>query len=256
MFGEGRSIAGGVMFEMLVGQVAIVAGASGGIGYAVAKELLRHGISVAGIYHNRQIEILSDEYSNHVKFIQYQADIADKQQLKEVLAQIEKDFGKINYVVNSSGIVKDSLFFLMSDSQFDDVINTNLYGCFNLMQCSIPYLLNNHNGAAIVNIASIAGLKGSTGQANYAASKAGMIAMTKVLAKEAGRKNIRVNCVAPGLIQTRMTKNLPEKKIEKDIPLARFGKAEEIASVVLFLLSDGASYINGETIVVDGGMIV
>ena len=244
------------MFETLVGQVAVVTGASGGIGHAIVKKLLNYGVNVAAIYHKRKIEISKSEYGDNVTFFQYQADVSNKQEISNVFAKVEKDFGKINYMVNASGIVKDAFLFMMSDSQFGDVINTNLYGCFNLMQCAIPYLLNSSGkSAAIVNISSVAGIKGTAGQANYAASKAGMIAMTKALSKEVGRKNIRVNCVAPGFIQTSMTENLSEKKIEKDIPLARFGKAEEIASVVLFLLSDGASYINGETIVVDGGMI-
>lgn len=241
------------MFNTLAGRVAVVMGASGGIGYAVVKVLLDHGMNVAAIYHSKPLEGLSNSETG--KLIQYKADITDKDEINRIFSEVEHYFGNINYVVNSSGIIKDALFFMMSDEQFDDVINTNLYGCFNVMHGALPYLINNTNGAAIVNVASVAGLKGSAGQANYAASKAGMVAMTKALAKEMGKKNIRVNCVAPGFIETAMTENLPVKKLEREIPMARFGKPEEIANVILFLLSDGASYVNGETIVVDGGMI-
>ncbi|RDY31937.1 3-oxoacyl-ACP reductase FabG [Lachnotalea glycerini] len=243
------------MFESLVNRVAVVSGGSSGIGKAVVRLLAEKGMKVALLYNSNPVDEIELYEVAESEIIQFQVDVKSFESVKSVFKSIEKAFGTIDFLVNSAGVVEDSYMFLMSEEKFDKVVDTNLKGNFLLMQAVISYLLEKEKGAAIVNISSIAGIKGVAGQTNYCATKFGIIGMTKALAKEVAYKNIRVNAIAPGYIETKMTQNLSKEEIEKIIPMRRMGSPEEIAKVVLFLISDGASYINGETIVVDGGII-
>ena len=246
------------MFQSLKERVVVVSGGSSGIGKAVVNLLAQYGMKVALLYNNtaiqqEELDEKNKKYTGEIR--QYHVDVKSKDSIINVLREVEKDYGKIDFLVNSAGIVKDTFMLLMSDEDYNGVIDTNLKGSFMMIQAALPYLLGSKEGAAVVNISSIAGLKGVSGQTNYCASKAGLIGMTKALAKEMASKNIRFNAVAPGYIETKMTEKIASRDVAKVVPMKRMGNPEEIASVVLFLLSDGASYINGETIVVDGGMI-
>lgn len=247
------------MFCSLKDRVAVVSGGSGGIGYAIVKELLIAGVKVALLYNSKKVDLskILEETGivQETMVRQYQVNVTDAETIKKSYQLIERDFGKIDFLINSAGITKDGMMLLMSEKQYDDVLDINLKGNFLLVKGVLPYLMNNTQGAAIVSVSSIAGLKGVAGQANYCASKAGIIAMTKSLAKEMSHKNIRFNAVAPGYIETAMTEKLSKDKMLSNVPMRRMGKPEEVAKVVLFLISDGASYINGETIVVDGGLL-
>lgn len=250
------------MFKSLQGKVAVVTGGSSGIGKAVVIMLANYGVNVALLYHNHRIvkEDLEENLEDcHGNIISYKVDIKSPESVKMVLKNIENDFKKIHFLVNAAGVISDSYMFMMSEEEYNLVIDTNLKGAFFMMQSILPYLLGNSEHTAIVNITSIAGLKGASGQANYCASKFGVIGMTKAVARELAHKNIRVNAIAPGYIETDMTKDLAiaknPKELNRIIPMRRMGQAYEIASVALFLLSDGASYITGETVVVDGGIL-
>lgn len=235
------------MFEELRGKVAVVAGGNKGIGESVTRLFLNYGIKVSILY-NRKPLALEDH-----NLIQLKADIREENEIEEALERTYQYWGNIDYVINSVGIIDDQLMMMMDNRCFDSVIETNLKGAFLISKLSLPYLLDQKRDTAIVNISSIAGLKGIAGQTNYCASKAGIIAMTKSLSKEVAHKNVRVNTIAPGYINTQMTNKL-EKEVTKSIPMKRMGKPEEVANIVLFLVSDGASYITGETIVADGGI--
>lgn len=246
------------MFDSLKGRTAVVVGGNGGIGKAVVKLFLSYGINTAIIYNRNPVdesELKESIGSSDTKFFQYQANVTDRNSVFEIFRKAEHELGKIDYLINAFGITKDSLMIMMSEQQFDDVLNVNLKGTFNVMQAAMPYLITNKESPAVVNVSSVAGVKGTVGQCNYSASKAAVIAMTQTMAKEFAKKNVRFNVVAPGYIETEMTKNLPRKNIEKNILQNRFGTPEEVANVVLFLISDGSSYINGETILVDGGLM-
>lgn len=247
------------MFDSLKGKTAVIVGGNGGIGKAVAKLFLSYGINTAVIYNRKPVDEAELKESirsgDNTKFVQYQANVTERDSVFEMFRQAEKELGKIDYLINAFGITKDNLMLLMSEQQFDDVVNVNLKGTFNVMQAAMPYLITNKERPAVVNISSVAGVKGTMGQCNYSATKAAMIAMTQTMAKEFAKKNVRFNVVAPGYIETEMTRDLPRKNIEKNILQNRFGTPEEVANVVLFLISDGSSYINGETIIVDGGLM-
>ena len=238
-------------------QVAIVTGGSRGIGAATAKKLAAQGVHVAVIYAgNREAAeaVCEDCRINYgVKAEAYQCDVADFAKVKETVGEVKKEFGTVNILVNCAGITRDKLLAMMSEEDFDAVVNTNLKGTFNFIRHCAGLFIRN-KGGSIVNVSSVVGLVGNAGQANYAATKAGVIGLTKSVAKELSAKNIRCNAVAPGFIATDMTKDLAaaDDVWMKQIPLARAGEAEEVADAIVFLC--GASYITGEVLRVDGGM--
>lgn len=237
--------------------VAIVTGGSRGIGAATAKKLAARGVHVAIVYAGNRdaaeavCKTCIDAYG--VKALAYQCDVADYSKVKETVAAVKKDFGTVNILINSAGITRDKLLAMMNEEDFDAVVATNLKGTFNFIRHCAGLFIRN-KGGSIVNVSSVVGLGGNAGQANYAATKAGVIGLTKSVAKELSAKNIRCNAVAPGFIATDMTKALADADDAwiKQIPLARAGEAEEVADAIVFLA--GASYITGEVLRVDGGM--
>ncbi|MBK5253882.1 MAG: 3-oxoacyl-[acyl-carrier-protein] reductase [Peptostreptococcaceae bacterium] len=246
---------------MLKEKVALITGASGGIGRAVAIKLAENGATVIVHYNGNK-----EKAEETVKYIEYlggkailkKADVSDSESCKEMVEEIIKEFGKIDILVNNAGITKDGLFIKMSERDFDEVIDINLKGSFNCSKFASRYMMKKRSGN-IINMASISGIIGNAGQVNYSASKAGLIGMTKALAKELSARNIRVNAIAPGFIETEMTEKLSEKIREeavKQIPLGRFGKAEEVANVALFLASEQSGYITGQVIRIDGGIVI
>lgn len=238
-------------------QVAIVTGGSRGIGAATAKKLAQQGAHIAVVYAgnkeaaNAVCEECRQTYG--VKAEAFQCDVVNYSRVKETVAEIKKAFGTVNILVNSAGITRDKLLAMMSEEDFDAVVNTNLKGTFNFIRHCAGLFIRN-KGGCIVNVSSVVGLSGNAGQANYAATKAGVIGLTKSVAKELSAKNIRCNAVAPGYIATDMTKDLvrADEAWLKQIPLARAGEAEEVADAIVFLC--GARYITGEVLRVDGGM--
>lgn len=229
--------------KKLEGKVAIITGASGGIGRAIAKELLEEGCTVIGF-----------NYTPSNEGIEYIVDITNREAVESAVKDVISKYGRIDILINNAGITKDNLLYRMSYEDWDQVINTNLTGAFNMTKACIREIVKNEG--VIINVSSVVGLEGNIGQTNYSASKAGLIGLTKSLAKEFGRKNVRVNAIAPGFIETPMTEKLPEevKKIAiEKISMRRFGKPEEVAKLVVFLVKDG-TYINGQVIVIDGGM--
>ena len=243
---------------MLKDKTAIVTGGSRGIGAATAKALAAEGANVAIIYAHgaEKAQIVCDEYQEKygVTARAYGCDVADFDAVKETVATIKKDFGSFHILVNSAGITRDKLAMMMSEDDFDSVIDTNLKGTFNMIRhCASTFVRN--KGGAIVNVASVVGVCGNAGQANYAASKAGVIGLTKTMAKELATKSIRVNAVAPGFIATDMTKDLAATdEWMNNIPLHRAGTAEEVAEAIVFLIK--AEYITGEVLKIDGGMAI
>ena len=241
-------------------KIAIVTGASQGIGKIIAFELAKSGAHVACISRNkRAIESIVDEITiNGGQASSFPCDISDSDTLSEIITEIIKENSRIDILVNNAGITKDSLLMRMSIEQWDDVINTNLKGAFHCTKAVVRYMMKNKFGR-IINITSIVGLTGNAGQANYAASKAGLIGMTKSIAKEVASRGITANCIAPGWIETSMTDKLSgEVKNEflSHIPVGRIGSPDDIANAVIFLASDEAGYITGQTITVDGGRII
>ena len=241
-------------------KIAIVTGASQGIGKIIAFELAKSGAHVACISRNKKaIESIVDEITiNGGQASSFPCDISDSDTLSEIITEIIKENSRIDILVNNAGITKDSLLMRMSIEQWDDVINTNLKGAFHCTKAVVRYMMKNKFGR-IINITSIVGLTGNAGQANYAASKAGLIGMTKSIAKEVASRGITANCIAPGWIETSMTNKLSgEVKNEflSHIPVGRIGSPDDIANAVIFLASDEAGYITGQTITVDGGRII
>ena len=238
-------------------QVAILNGGSRGIGAATAKKLAQQGAHIDVVYAgnkeaaNAVCEECRQTYG--VKAEAFQCDVANYSRVKETVAEIKKAFGTVNILVNSAGITRDKLLAMISEEDFDAVVNTNLKGTFNFIRHCAGLFIRN-KGGCIVNVSSVVGLSGNAGQANYAATKAGVIGLTKSVAKELSAKNIRCNAVAPGFIDTDMTKDLvqADEAWLKQIPLARAGEAEEVADAIVFLC--GARYITGEVLRVDGGM--
>ncbi|MCX7653899.1 MAG: beta-ketoacyl-ACP reductase [Fervidobacterium sp.] len=229
--------------KKLEGKVAIVTGASGGIGRAIVKELSEEGCMVVGF-----------NYSPSGEGNEYIVDITNREAVENAIENVIAKYGRIDILINNAGITKDNILYRMSYKDWDEVLNTNLTGAFNMIKSCIREIVKNEGN--IINVSSVVGIEGNVGQANYAASKAGLIGLTKSLAKEFGRKNVRVNAVAPGFIETPMTEKLPDevKKVALEkISMRRFGKPEEVAKLVRFLVTDG-TYINGQVIVIDGGM--
>ena len=245
--------------KLLEGKTALITGAARGIGKALALRFAQNGANIAftdlvidenAEQTKREIEELG------VKCEAYASNAADFAQTAEVVDKIKVDFGHIDILVNNAGITKDGLMLRMTEGQWDAVINVNLKSAFNFIHAVLPLMMRQRKGS-IINMASVVGVHGNAGQANYAASKAGLIALAKSIAQEVGSRGIRANAIAPGFIETAMTAALPED-IRKDwiqkIPLRRGGTTEDIANVALFLASDLSSYVSGQVIQVDGGM--
>lgn len=244
---------------MLRDKVAIVTGASRGIGREIAVTLAGYGAHVVVNYcgsKEKATEVVKIINENGGKAIAYQADVSDTEAVNRMFDDVLKEFGRIDILVNNAGITRDNLLLKMSEEEFDAVIDTNLKGVYRCLKQAAKIMLKQRSGR-IINISSIVGIHGNPGQVNYSATKAGVIGMTKSLAKEIGSRGITVNAVAPGFIKTEMTEQLPEKIKESavdQIPLRRFGEVRDVAETVAFLASDRASYITGQVICVDGGM--
>ncbi|MFA6321003.1 MAG: 3-oxoacyl-[acyl-carrier-protein] reductase [Candidatus Omnitrophota bacterium] len=240
-------------------KIAIVTGGSRGIGKAIVIELIRNGAKVVFTYLKSEeaANILLDEIKNINGVAEaVKSDSRDFNQAKQVVGEAVNKFGTIDLLVNNAGIVKDKALMMMEPSEWQDVIDTNLTGYFNMAKACIVTMMKQKNGN-IINISSVAGVVGLPKQVNYSSAKAGVIGFTKSLAKEVAFYNIRVNAVAPGYIETDMTNNLKNKeKFLNFIPCCRFGKPEEVAKTVSFLASDKSSYITGQVIKVDGGLAI
>jgi len=239
------------------GKTAIITGASRGIGEAIAYKLAEMGANTAIIYAGNKEK--ADEVVNNitqkygVKALCYACDVADYDKVKETIKQIKADFGGAHILVNNAGVTRDGLVAMMSEENFNKVIDTNLKGTFNMIRHTVGLFLREKEGC-IVNISSISGIMGNAGQANYSASKAGVIGLTKAVARELASKNIRCNAVAPGFIKTQMTESLITDELKKAIPLGEVGGVEDVAEAVAYLIR--AKYVTGEIIRVDGGMAI
>jgi len=246
---------------MLKNRAAIVTGASRGIGRAIALRLAKSGANLILNYNHNESgakELSKIIESMDVKVRLFQGDVGDFVQAEKMAAYTFKTFGRLDILINNAGINNDKLLIRMKEEDFDRVLSTNLKGTFNCIKHASKIMLKQRYGN-IVNISSVVGIIGNVGQANYAASKAGIIGLTKSLAKELAPRGIRVNAIAPGFIKTIMTEKLPEKIKEKmlnDIPLKKFGETEDVANLVDFLVSEKAGYITGQVINVDGGMVM
>lgn len=237
--------------------LALVTGGSRGIGKACALHLAQAGYNVVINYAGNEEaanKTVSELEALGVKAEAVKFDISNHDEAQEAVAKIIEKYGRIDVLVNNAGITRDGLFMRMSKENWDAVINTNLTGAFNVTQPVIKVMMKQRSGA-IVNMASIVGIYGNAGQANYAAAKAGLIGFTKSLAKELASRNIRVNAVAPGFVQTDMTKSLDSAQISEHIPLKRLGDADDIAGTVKFLAVD-ATYVTGQVLQVDGGLTI
>ena len=238
-------------------KLALVTGGSRGIGRACALKLAQAGYDVVINYAGNEEaanKTVEDIKALGVDAQAYKFDIADNEATAKAIDEIVAKFGRIDVLVNNAGITRDGLFMRMNKDNWDAVINTNLTGAYNVSQPVVKIMMKQRSGA-IVNMASIVGVYGNVGQANYAAAKAGLIGFTKSLAKELASRNIRVNAVAPGFIQTDMTKGLDSEKISEHIPLKRLGEADDIAGAVKFLAVD-APYVTGQVLQVDGGLTI
>ncbi len=249
------------MCKNLTGKTAIVTGAARGIGAAIALELADRGANVAicDLQADWCCETVAMLEAKGVKAKGYGVNVADSAQVDACVKEVLADFGTIDIMVNNAGITKDGLLMRMSDEDWDAVINVNLKGTFLFTRAvTRPMMKNKLTGGSIINITSVVGIMGNAGQANYTASKGGVISLTKTTAKELGSRNIRCNAVAPGFIQSKMTDVLPEdvKKAYMDsIPLKRFGTVQDIAKCVAWLAGDESAYVTGQIISVNGGMI-
>lgn len=241
----------------LTGRTALVTGSTRGIGRAVAKALSECGARVAVVGRNRErAAAVAAEIGNGA--MGFACDVRDTGSVATLVADVEKEFGGIDILVNNAGLTRDNLVMRLKDEDWDEVLDTNLRGAFAAIRAVSRGMMKKRFGR-IINMASVVGLNGNKGQANYAASKAGLIALTKSVAKELGSRNVLVNAIAPGFIETEMTAAMtPEARnaLNGLIPLERLGRPEDIAAAVVFLASDSASYITGQVIVVDGGMVM
>ncbi len=247
--------------KLLENKVVLITGASRGIGKGIAMEMAKHGANVAFTYLSseekaKELENLLKKEGINAKA--YKSDASDFHQAQELVNQVLEDFGKIDVLVNNAGITKDNLLLRMSEEDFDKVIRVNLKSVFNLTKAVVRPMMKQRAGS-IINISSVVGVRGNAGQANYAASKAGIIGFSKSVAQELGSRNIRCNVVAPGFIETEMTAALDEKVLEewkKQIPLKRTGTPEDVANACVFLGSSLSDYITGQVLIVDGGMVM
>ena len=256
---------------MLKNKTAVVTGGARGIGKAISLKMAQQGANIALIYSGSedaarevcdainqmgQDSCGAQETQTPVRAVAYRCNVADNEQVKATCQAILADFGTVDILVNNAGITKDNLILRMTESEFDDVLDVNLKGAFNMIQVLSKTIMRSPAGR-IINIASVSGIMGNPGQANYSAAKAGLIGLTKTVAKELAPRKVTANVIAPGFIQTDMTENLPQSV--KDyantaVPLKRMGTPEEVANLAVFLASDQAAFITGEVIKVDGGM--
>lgn len=246
--------------KLLEGKVAIITGASRGIGKGIAEVFAKNGANVAFTYSSSAESALAlenDLIALGVKAKGYKSNAADFNEAQKLVEDVLAEFGTIDILINNAGVTKDNLLMRMSEEDFDAVININLKSVFNMTKVVQKTMLKNRAGS-IINISSVVGVKGNAGQANYAASKAGMIGFTKSIALELGSRNIRCNAIAPGFIETEMTAKLNEDVVQgwrDTIPLKRGGKPEDIANACVFLASDMSTYVTGQVLNVDGGML-
>jgi 3-oxoacyl-[acyl-carrier protein] reductase len=246
---------------LLQNKVALVTGASRGIGREIAKKFASQGANVAFTYLSsiEKGQALEAELAAYgIKAKGYRSDASDFAAAEQLIVDVVADFGTLDILVNNAGITRDTLLMRMSEEQWDDVLRVNLKSVFNLTKAAVKPMMRAKNGS-IINMTSVVGLMGNAGQANYSASKAGIIGFTKSIAKELGSRNIRSNAIAPGFIETEMTGELNEKALEdwlKNIPLKRAGGGEDVANACVFLASDMSKYITGQTLQVDGGMLM
>ena len=242
-------------------KVALITGATRGIGKQIALTLAKEGYDIAINYRkeNEDLENTKKELAEiGVEVLAVQGDVSNYEDCERFVKQVIEKFGHIDVLVNNAGITRDSLLIRMKEEDFKQVVDTNLGGTFNVTKNVISYMMKAHSGR-IINISSVVGVAGNAGQTNYSASKAGIIGFTKSLAKEVASRNILVNAIAPGFIETDMTSVLKEEirnEIAKNIPIKRMGSAQEVAKVVKFLASEDSSYITGQVINVDGGMVM
>ena len=246
--------------KLLEGKTALVTGASKGIGKAIAQRFAEQGANVAFTYLSsvEKGQALEKELSNlGIKAKGYRSDASDFAAAEQLINDVVADFGSLDVLVNNAGITKDNLLMRMNEQMWDDVININLKSCFNTVKAATRTFMKQKSGS-IINMTSVVGIKGNAGQANYAASKAGIIGFTKSVALELGSRNIRSNAIAPGFIETEMTDVLDEKTVQgwRDaIPLKRGGRPEDVADCAVYLASDMSAYISGQVLQVDGGML-
>ena len=244
---------------LLTGKTALVTGATRGIGRAIALRFASEGADIAFTYrsqHEAARTLVEEIEAMGVRAKAYTSNAADFAQAHEVVEDVKATFGRIDILVNNAGITKDGLMMRMDEAQWDAVIDTNLKSAFNFIHACTP-IMARQRGGSMINMSSVVGVSGNAGQCNYSASKAGLIGLTKSIAKEMGPRGIRANCIAPGFIGTDMTEALPEnirQEWEKQIPLRRAGKPEDVAGVALFLASDMSVYVTGQVINCCGGM--
>lgn len=240
---------------MLKGKVAVVTGGSRGIGESIVYKLASLGADIAVIYAGNvdAAEKVCDKVINEfsVKAKSYKCDVSNFDDTKKIVADIKKDFGTVNILINNAGVTRDGLIAMMSEENYDAVLDTNLKGAFNMIRHCTGLFLRNRSGC-IINISSVSGMMGNAGQANYSASKAGLIGLTKSVAKELATRGIRCNAVAPGFIKSDMTEDQADNPLLKMIPLGRIGKTEDVAEAVAYLVN--AEYVTGEVLRVDGGI--
>lgn len=242
----------------LQNKVALVTGSTRGIGKAAAVMLAKEGAKVVINYSKDKDSAIETEKilkNQNADYKMFKADVSKTEEVSSMIDMIKSEFGSLHILVNNAGIKDDKTIQKMDFESLDAVLKTNLYGAFNCIKLSLPILLNQESGS-IINITSIIGMTGNFGQLNYTTSKSALIGLTKSLVKETGRKNVRVNAIAPGFIETDMLSGIPKEMKDdflRHIPLGRFGKPEEVSNLICFLASDKSSYINGQTILIDGG---